>query len=304
MKYYLVTYDIFLLQWTIAPVIFLAYRVCIAIYCTIWLILASTVMYQDQYPVPVYLTYWAYSVLCFHLILAAIITVLHTQKSTNHCLRMKAMPLAEDKYNTSQSSVNTSTLSSPSSDQPTSDEIIYSRENSKDADVETSDEERVMIKIKDNSSTQTSIRWYMKLDWILFSISCPLAVIITTVYFYKVFPLVSKHTGKSVPEVDDLHIHGINTVVVVMEITLSALPVRFLYFCFPLIYSILYIISTAIFWSLDHSRVLYGGLVDWKKPGRTILVTGLLGFVALPVVHFVFFGLYKLKVYLHRRQSK
>ena len=146
-----------------------------------------------------------------------------------------------------------------------------------------------------SASRSSSVPRYMKLSWFLFTVACPAAIGVTSVYFAAVFP--QRH--RDYLNAEDINLHVMNTMLVVLEYTLSAFPVRLLHLVYLWCYASAYVIFSAIYWAFDHSRVMYPGVLDWNTPARTGVVLAVLAFVGLPMLQFILFGVYQLRKYIY-----
>ncbi|KAL5013630.1 hypothetical protein ScPMuIL_007900 [Solemya velum] len=102
----------------------------------------------------------------------------------------------------------------------------------------------------------------------------------------------------------NLQLHGINTVIIVLEHLLSAVPVRLLHCVYPIIFGLVYVIFSAIYWGVNHDNVMYPGVLDWNSPSKTVGILFLVALVVIPFFHIAFFILHKLKLYIHWRVSE
>ena len=92
----------------------------------------------------------------------------------------------------------------------------------------------------------------------------------------------------------------------VMDTSLSAIPVRFLHFLYVFLYILIYLVFTVIYWLLggtgyQGNSYIYKGLdYDNFEPIIVgLMVVSLL--VVLPVLHLVLFGITKLREHLYRK---
>ena len=243
-----------------------------AVYLTSWLFINACAFYGRKEPIIVWLTYWGYMVLCCHLVTAAVITTYHTYKDGNW-RNVRVIPLEQN----------------------------CETQQEQNGDVDLEKETKRSIRKTEPPTTRHGIPWYMRMNWVFFNISCPAAVEVTALYFFFMFPKVSRITGFPFPTVDNFHVHAFNSMVIFFEVMLAAFPVRMLHFIHPILFGVLYLICTVIYWATDHTIVLYDGVINWNKPGKTLLRLLVMAFVGTIIIHLVFFGLYKLKLYLNRR---
>ncbi|XP_077996199.1 protein rolling stone-like [Glandiceps talaboti] len=92
--------------------------------------------------------------------------------------------------------------------------------------------------------------WYFKLSWFLFNISAVSALIITLVYW----PALSS-LDTDIPFALDFNVHGLNSIIIIIELVIASMPIRILHVVYVVIIGILYLILTVILY--------YSG---WKNP--------------------------------------
>jgi len=137
----------------------------------------------------------------------------------------------------------------------------------------------------------------MKLSWFLFSVATTAAVMVTAVFFAGVFPVLHlNHVS-----VIDINVHIMNTVLVILEFSISAFPVRLLHVVYVLCYGLAYVIFSVIYWAIDHSNVMYPGVLDWNAPKTTAVVLVVLTFVGIPLLQLILFSIYQLRLYICAR---
>lgn len=134
----------------------------------------------------------------------------------------------------------------------------------------------------------------MKLSWFLFSVATTAAVMVTVVFFAGVFPRLHMYHLSVI----DINAHVMNTVLVILEFTISAFPVRLLHVVYVMCYGLAYVIFSVIYWAVDHSNVMYPGVLDWNSPKTTAVVIVILTFVGIPLLQFILFGIYQLRLYI------
>src|SRR6218665_3417685 len=142
-----------------------------------------------------------------------------------------------------------------------------------------------------------ALPFYLKLNWFLFSVSSSAAFFVTIVYFTAIFP----RRGVTYLAEDDVHQHVMNSVLVLLELAVSAIPVRILHVVYVMAYGALYMAFSAIYWAFDHSRVLYPGVLDWNHPLTTIVVALVLSVVGFPILQCLLFAAYCLRLYIYDR---
>lgn len=143
--------------------------------------------------------------------------------------------------------------------------------------------------------------WYHKGLWFIFNVAANAAILITLLYWTLLFG--GKTSGL------DVTTHLINTVVIVSDVMLSTTPVRIFHGVYAMVFGVLYILLTVIFWAVDGTNArgepyIYSYIDYNKTPGFS---SGLLiGFVLVgqPLVQALLFGLYKLRCFLGLKCGK
>lgn len=148
-----------------------------------------------------------------------------------------------------------------------------------------------------SSIPATQVPWYIRLDWLLYNVSSVAAIIVTVVFFSTLYRLLNPNGGL---DWKDGTMHLSNSILVLVDVSLCAIPVRLLHGFYCLIYGLLYMIFSIIYWALDHNNVIYPRVLDWNNPLATSVVTLLLLIVAVPVLQVAFFGLYRFRIRVYK----
>ncbi|CAG2218387.1 unnamed protein product [Mytilus edulis] len=211
-----------------------------AIYWTIRLIMAAYALgaimtvyvmsVGEKHLVLVYLTIWTFTLLTIHLWIATVITIFYRP----------TMNKSGDKM---QGVTNPDFL-------PSSVESTLSQ---------TADLNRSNI-----GEDQRCIPWFLKLSWLLGDVVLSFEIVVSIIYFVFLFP--DKENRGAL--INDMNMHAMNTVFVLIDFCISARPVYLLHVIYPIIYGTIYAIFSVIYWTQDHvNNVLYS-VLDWNSPGR------------------------------------
>ena len=104
---------------------------------------------------------------------------------------------------------------------------------------------------------------------------------------------------------DPFYIHEIVFVYLLLLIDLfvNDIPLRILHFIYPIGFGVTFTIFTVVFWAAGHRDPIYPGLSDWEYfPNQTALVTMLMTFVIIPVLHIMWhFWLFQLREWIAKR---
>ncbi|XP_046569890.1 protein rolling stone-like [Haliotis rubra] len=96
----------------------------------------------------------------------------------------------------------------------------------------------------------------------------------------------------------ELFVHALNTVVVLVDQMICAIPVRLLHFTFPIAYGLVYSLFSGLYWMAEHKHVLYGKVLDWNHPAipfGMVFATSCLA----AAYHGVSYGIYRARLSLY-----
>ncbi|KOB74293.1 Uncharacterized protein OBRU01_09365 [Operophtera brumata] len=128
--------------------------------------------------------------------------------------------------------------------------------------------------------------WYVKTYWVLYNITIPVAFLITVFYWGVLKTSTSVHVNYAPNPILDVMVHGINSVVMLVELICSAHPSRLLHIMQPLYFAAAYMLFSVIYYFAGGTdpwgNPFIYPVVDWSKPGQTMVVITLTGlFLAL-----------------------
>lgn len=148
----------------------------------------------------------------------------------------------------------------------------------------------------DDEMRTIRLSWLTKLVWILYNIASSACLVVTLGFWILLYPHLDIHTGKDL--LINIQLHGITSVIIMLEICVTAIPIRLPHMVFTLAYGALYFIFSGVYYAVDHRHVLYPNIIDWSKPGVTMIVFVVAAFVALPLIQLFLFGLYRLRLFI------
>ena len=130
----------------------------------------------------------------------------------------------------------------------------------------------------------------MKIQWCIYNVAFPAAILVTIIYWSVLYPMRVNYNNFQTGFLD-ISLHGLNTVLIIIEQYLSSIPSRVLHVYQPMIYAALYMVCSGVLWS-QTGIVLYPYVLDWERPAIT---TGVMcGFVLyLIVAQLVLFLIYR-----------
>ncbi|XP_046369557.2 uncharacterized protein LOC124144271 [Haliotis rufescens] len=242
-----------------------------------------------QYHAIVFLTVWTYTLLTCHLVLAFIISLVyfkHAKTSSTEC-QLKSVTTSGfyDNATFTSDAVNGLVRENNKS-------VVFDNENN--------------VKIVDGSTTNSDssqthvdidtiiLPWYSKISWLLSNIVSTFAIIVTAIFFGVLY------TSTAAISLEDMNVHALNTVFIVVDNVVSARPMRLLHVIYPVVYGLCYVVFSAIYWAYDHRNVIYPIVLDWNNVGLTLGVTS--GITVLTcVLHVVQFALYRLRLFVYEK---
>ena len=140
----------------------------------------------------------------------------------------------------------------------------------------------------------------IKISWLLYNIVVISAIIVTVVYFSYVALFNLQVEPTWVQEIGNLHRHGINSVVAVIDILLLAYPVRIYHFVYINLYGWLYAFVTFLYWSHNPKENIVYDQIDYGQPLKIIgvyLILNIFVFL-LQIIHFL---AYRFKIFIKEK---
>ena len=144
--------------------------------------------------------------------------------------------------------------------------------------------------------------WYHGLLWVIHDMISGAAPVVSIIYFAALYPSVLEENPELAASALDINIHGINSVIMVLENFVAAIPVRLLHIIYPMIYGLVYVAWSVIYFYMDpENNVLYVKLLDWNYPEITIpVILGVL-FLMMPLIQLFWFGCYRLRLTIFQK---
>lgn len=140
--------------------------------------------------------------------------------------------------------------------------------------------------------------WYVKTYWAVSNMIQVFALVVTAIYFGALYRPAE---GKDI-SLHDINVHGISSVLILLDTAVAARPVRLLHVIYPTVYGFAYVLFSVIYWSQDHANnVLYQNVLDWNVPGVTVGVVFGLCFLGLPLLQLLHYGLFKLRLAVYSK---
>ncbi|XP_064652727.1 protein rolling stone-like isoform X2 [Lineus longissimus] len=140
-----------------------------------------------------------------------------------------------------------------------------------------------------------------KIIWVLHNVASPAQVMVGAAYYLHAAILGAMDRTTPLSDPMNISIHGIGTVYVLLDLFISAIPLRPGHVIHVMFYGLLYAAFTGIYFACGGKNKsghpwIYR-LLDWSHPRTTLMVAGAVG-VLTPVVWFALYGFYRLKTYV------
>ncbi|XP_062574951.1 protein rolling stone-like [Saccostrea cucullata] len=115
---------------------------------------------------------------------------------------------------------------------------------------------------------------------------------------YVYFCRVDIKNGGSVTVIDILT-HGVNAVYVIVNVSVTAVPIRIYHLFHGVLFGVMYVVFTVIYYAAggtNHQDKAYiYSVLDWDNPGITLAYCLAVGIVAMPLCHLMVYGIYALR---------
>lgn len=139
------------------------------------------------------------------------------------------------------------------------------------------------------------LQWFHRLCWVFFTAIISIEILVTVVYWSFL-----SHIGTNSPAANT-HQHVMNSVLIIIDIFVNAVPIRLLHVIYVMPYGATYLVFTLILHGAGVKSQYYRGLLDWREsPGVSAGVCIGLIVIGAPILHSLVFGLYHLRMYLSR----
>ncbi len=155
---------------------------------------------------------------------------------------------------------------------------------------------------------QDNIPWYVKIVWLMYTMSSATAILVFAGYYIFVYEPCDGDSGStdgmnvtsnggsgdmqetncSVLDAETIHVHGVNVLVVLLDLFVSRMPYQFLHFCYATLFSFLYAIFSLIYFGAGGTNHLgrpyiYSSLDYGNSPGTAAGLAIVLVVVCIPL---------------------
>ena len=150
--------------------------------------------------------------------------------------------------------------------------------------------------------TGARMTWYHGLLWVAHDTVSGAAPVVTIIYFAFLYPSLLDENSEFAGSALDINLHGINSVIMLVDNFVSAVPVRLMHIIYPMIYGLIYVVWSLIYFYMDKgNNVLYEYVLDWNYPEITIPVIIGITLVLMPLLQLLWYGLYRLRLYIFQK---
>ncbi|KAF6022569.1 hypothetical protein EB796_019118 [Bugula neritina] len=147
------------------------------------------------------------------------------------------------------------------------------------------------------------MRFYMKLNWFLYELSQAAAVVITILYWALLFD----PNDLSSVQVHTYFNHGVNGAFVLIDIWVTAMPIKALHFYIPTAFGLTWAIFALIYdfvgGTNGRNEPYIYQIFDWTAGATMPAIATVAAIAVVIIVHFTLFGFFRLRVYLYSRCS-
>ncbi|CAF0970721.1 unnamed protein product [Brachionus calyciflorus] len=144
------------------------------------------------------------------------------------------------------------------------------------------------------------ILFLIKTSWLLYNLIVQSAIVVTVAYFAYVLIMDLEKEPTLFAEIGNLHRHGLNSLIAIIDIILMAYPVKILHFIYASLYGWSYAFVIFFYWLQDPKKNIIYEQIDYNKylqiSAIYICLTILTFF--LQIFHFLAFHL---KLYLKKK---
>ena len=142
------------------------------------------------------------------------------------------------------------------------------------------------------------LRWFHKLNWILFSVGATVAFLVTGLFWIVLAP--GRTAAENLNPIT-FHLHGTNSILFLVEIFMVAFPTRLLHFVYPIIFSFTYAVFSVILHFTGVNSSIYSVVNFVENAGLAVgIIVGNV-FMLTPVLHSVVYLFYLLRNFILNR---
>lgn len=140
----------------------------------------------------------------------------------------------------------------------------------------------------------------IKISWLLNNLVVISALIVTCIYFSYAYLVDLEGEPTWVHELGNVHRHGINSLVALVDVIMLGYPIRILHFVYVIIYGWVYAVVTFLYWIQNPKENIIYDQIDYKNPLKLMIGYLLLTILVflMQVLHFL---TYRLKIFIRNK---
>ncbi len=140
----------------------------------------------------------------------------------------------------------------------------------------------------------------IKIDWLLNNLVAISALMVTCIYFTYAYLVDLEAEPTWIHEIGNVHRHGINSLVALVDVIMLGYPIRILHFVYVIIYGWVYAFVTFLYWMSNPKEHVIYDQIDYKNPMKIMTAYLFLTFLVflMQVTHFL---AYRLKVLIRTK---
>ncbi|XP_071804654.1 uncharacterized protein [Asterias amurensis] len=265
-------------KWPLQSILWCIYRLFLAIYMTVWLIIILVAWGEPPYYSQadskakwlIYVSNWSFLVLIMYLITFAIGNIYYHFK--NGC-RSTSDGVDPEMGEENPEGIPMGTK--PSGGHPAEYPSV---------------------------SPPSPVPWYFKFAWFLQSMAFTSGLFVALNFYILVF-----NPATDTLSAYNFHVHGVNLIIIVIDILLVATPMRVLHAIYPMTMAFIFFIFTLIYQKAGGlnefgGTAIYQNYLDWgAAPTTSAVVMMLTVFVAGPILHLIWYALYRIRLAVSKR---
>ena len=146
---------------------------------------------------------------------------------------------------------------------------------------------------------QDKTPWFVKVMWAIHIVAVAASLPVTVVFWATVF---EPEDGVSAASI---HVHGVNLLLVLIDIFVSRIPIQILHFFYPMTYAVVYVTFLAVYWAANGTNELSQPYVYSITDFGQIPVYASLTCIGLVlvagIVHLLFFAIAQIRDQIFKR---
>lgn len=148
------------------------------------------------------------------------------------------------------------------------------------------------------ASRALSMAWFHEALWVIYNIASVAAIMVTLSFWLLIF------NARNGVRALTVIFHGVNSIVMVGDTMLSSIPVRLFHVIYPMLFSIVYIMFTVIYWAAGGPNYIYPQTDYTGRPVLAAVSQLCLFFIGLPFCQSVMFCFYRLRVWIKSKSGR